>query len=165
MRPEQLADRVGERFPDLVVARGEVTATVDRAEIVDVLTWLRDQPDLRLDWLSDLSCSHWPGREPEIWMAYHLFSLEHRHRLRVKAGLPGGDLRIASVTAVYPTANWQEREVFDMFGVTFDGHPELRRILMPSEWEGHPLRKDHPLGGVATQYKGAHIPPPDERAV
>ena len=100
-----------------------------------------------------------------MWVVYHLRSRQHGHRLRVKVGLLQDDLRIPTVTGIHPTADWQEREVFDMFGVTFDGHPDLRRILMPDEWEGHPLRKDQPLGGVPTQYKGASVPPPDQRGV
>jgi len=160
---EAIATRVRERFDDVLVARGEVTVTVDRDDLVETLTWVRDEAEL--DHLSDVSCTDWPGREPRIWMAYHLASLRGGHRLRVKTGLPSNDLRIASVSALWPTADWQEREVFDLFGVTFDGHPNLTRILMPDGWEGHPLRKDHPLGGVATPYKGATVPPPDERGL
>jgi NADH-quinone oxidoreductase subunit C len=98
-------------------------------------------------------------------MAYHLRSPERNLRVRVKAGLPEDDLRVASAVEVFPAAEWQEREVFDLFGVVFDGHPDLRRVLMPDDWEGHPLRKDHPLGGVPTQYKGATVPPPDQRGL
>ncbi len=165
MSPEQLAHRLRERFPDAFVARGEVTVTVARDELLETLAALRDQEDLRFDWLSDVSSTDWPGRAPRMWMAYHLRSRRLGHRLRVKVGLDADDLRVPSVTALHPTADWQEREVFDMFGVVFDDHPNLRRILMPEEWDGHPLRKDHPLGGVSTQYKGAFVQPPDERGV
>ena len=85
--------------------------------------------------------------------------------MRVKAGLPPDDLRIASISPAFPAADWQEREVFDLFGVAFDGHPDLRRILMPDGWVGHPLRKDEPMGGVPTMFKGATMPPPDERGL
>jgi NADH-quinone oxidoreductase subunit C len=163
--PEELADRLGERFDDVLVARGEVTVTVDRDELVDALTFLLDDDDLRLAFLSDVSCTDWPGREPRIWMAYHLASPDLGHRVRVKVGLPGDDLRIASAARLFQTADWQEREVFDLFGVSFDGHPDLRRIILPDEWEGHPMRKDEPLGGVPTQYKGAFVPPPDQRGL
>jgi NADH-quinone oxidoreductase subunit C len=165
VRADELAGRLRDRFDDVLEARGEVTVTVGRDEIVETLRSLRDDPELRLDFLSDLSCTDWPGREPRIWMAYHLASWEHAHRLRIKVGLPGDDLRVPSAVAVFPAADWQEREVFDFFGVTFDGHPDLRRILMPEDWEGHPLLKDHPLGGVPTMYKGAFVPPPDERGL
>jgi NADH-quinone oxidoreductase subunit C len=165
VRADELAGRLRDHFDDVLEARGEVTITVDRADILETLRTLRDDPDLRMDFLSDVSCTDWPGREPRIWMAYHLASWEHAHRVRVKAGLPGDDLRVASAVGVFPAADWQEREVYDFFGVSFDGHPDLRRILMPEEWEGYPLRKDHPLGGVATMYKGAFVPPPDERGL
>jgi NADH-quinone oxidoreductase subunit C len=163
--PAELAERLGERFEDALVARGEVTVTVGRDEITEVLTLLRDDPQLRLTLLSDLSCTDWPGRDPRIWMAYHLSSPDLGHRVRVKTGLPPDDLRIASVAGLHLTADWQEREVFDLYGVTFEGHPDLRRIILPEEWEGHPMRKDEPLGGVPTQYKGAFVPPPDERGL
>ncbi len=165
MRAEDLEGRLRERFGDALLARGEVTVTVDREALVDALTWLRDEDDLRFTFLSDVSCTDWPGREPRVWMAYHLYSQELGHRVRVKTGLPEGDLRVASLTAELPAADWQEREVYDFFGVTFEGHPDLRRIIMPDDWEGHPLRKDHPLGGVPTQYKGAFVPPPDQRGL
>ena len=165
MSAQSLADRLGRRFDSLVVARGEVTITAPRDRLLDAMIYLRDEPDLSFGWLSDVSCTDWPGRDPRIWMAYHLYSMEHRHRVRVKVGLPPDDLRAPSVSGLHPTADWQEREVYDFFGVTFDGHPNLKRIIMPDDWVGHPLRKDHPLGGVSTQYKGAFIPPPDERGV
>jgi NADH-quinone oxidoreductase subunit C len=160
---EFLADRLRERFPDLVVARDEVTVVVDPEEVVAALGFLRDEPGLQFSWLADMSATDWPDHEPRFWIAYHLFSMELKHRVRVKAGLGPDEPRIASVTGLYPTANWLEREVFDMYGVHFDGHPDLRRILMPDDWDGHPQRKDYPLGGIPVEYKGAQIPPPDER--
>ena len=163
MRPGDLAERLRSRFPDVLVARGEVTVTVDRGEVREALRWLRDE--LGFGFLSDVSCTDWPGRDPRVWMAYHLRSPEGGDRVRVKAGLPEGDLRVASVTEDFPAATWHEREVYDLYGVTFEGHPDLRRILLPEGWEGHPLRKDEPLGGVATQYRGAFVPPPDERGL
>ena len=165
MTPDQLAERLGTRFDDVLVARGEVTVTVERERLLDALIYLRDEPDLLFSFLTDVSCTDWPDREPRIWMAYHLSSPELVHRVRVKAGLPADDLRVPSAASLHPTADWQEREVYDFFGVQFDGHPNLRRILMPDDWEGHPLRKDHALGGVPTQYKGAFVPPPDQRGL
>jgi NADH-quinone oxidoreductase subunit C len=163
--PEDLAARLRGPFADVLVALGEVTVTVDRERLLDALRVLRDEDDLRCTWLSDLSCTDWPGRDPRIWMAYHLRSPERGHRVRVKTGLPEDHLRVASAVPVFPAAEWQEREVYDLFGVRFDGHPDLRRVLMPDDWVGHPLRKDHPLGGVPTQYKGAFVPPPDQRGL
>jgi NADH-quinone oxidoreductase subunit C len=165
VRAEDLAGRLRDRFDDVLVARGEVTVTIDRDTLLDVFAHLRNDARLRFTFLADVSCTDWPGREPRVWMVYHLASPELGHRIRVKAGLPEDDLRIASATALFPTADWQEREVYDLFGVTFDGHPDLTRIIMPDEWVGHPMRKDEPLGGVPTQYKGAFVPPPDEREV
>jgi NADH-quinone oxidoreductase subunit C len=163
--PDELAGRLGKRFDDVLVVRGEVTLTVERDRLLDALIYLRDEPDLRFTFLADVSCADWPGRDPRIWMAYHLLSTERGLRVRVKTGLPQDDLRVPSATPLFPAADWQEREVYDFFGVRFDGHPRLRRILMPDDWEGHPLWKDHSLGGVPTQYKGAFVPPPDERGL
>ncbi len=165
MDVQALAHRLRDRFPDVIVARDEVTVVVDAEEVVAALSWLRDEPDLVLVWLADLSATDWPDREPRFWVAYHLFSFQHGHRVRVKAGLASEEPRIATVTGVFPAANWLEREVFDFYGVVFEGHPDLRRIIMPDDWEGYPLRKDYSLGGVGTQYKGAFIPPVDERSV
>lgn len=165
MQAGEMGGRLRDRFPDALVAREEVTLTVAREGLLETLGWLRDEPDLAFAFVSDVSCTDWPGREPRIWMAYHLYSFEHGHRIRVKVGLPDGDLHVPSVTPMFPAANWHEREVFDLFGVVFEGHPDLRRILLPDDWEGHPLCKDQPLGGVVTRYKGASIPPPDERGL
>jgi NADH-quinone oxidoreductase subunit C len=159
-----LVERLQERFEDVLVARDEATVTIPSSDVLPTLRALRDDPALSFGWLSGVTCTDWPDRDPRFWLAYHLRSLEHGHRVRVKAGLPAETPRVASVTPMFPTANWHEREVFDMFGVTFDGHPDLRRILMPSDWDGHPLRKDYGLGGVNVPFKGAHIPPPDLRS-
>jgi NADH-quinone oxidoreductase subunit C len=163
--PQDLAERLRGPFEDVLLARGEVTVTVAGDRLLDTLRTLRDEDDLRFTFLSDVSCTDWPGRDPRIWMAYHLRSPERDHRVRVKVGLTEADLRVPSAVPVFAAAEWQEREVYDMFGVSFDGHPDLRRVLMPDDWVGHPLRKDHPLGGVPTQYKGAFVPPPDERGL
>jgi NADH-quinone oxidoreductase subunit C len=157
-------DRLLERFPDAVRARGEVTLVVDRRELLDRLRELRDDDELSFDFLSDLTASDWPDREPRFWLAYHLSSSAHRRRVRVKVGLESEDAVAPSVVPLYPTADWFEREVYDFYGIEFDGHPDLRRIIMPDDWEGHPLRKDYGLGGVGTQYKGAFIPPVDTRS-
>ena len=165
MSPQELAARLRDRFEDVLPARGEVTVTVAPDRLLETLRALRDDDELRFTFLADVSCTDWPGRDPRIWMAYHLRSPQRNHRVRVKTGLAEDDLRVASAVEVFPAANWQEREVYDFFGVVFEGHPDLRRILMPDDWVGHPLRKDHPLGGVPTQYKGASVPPPDERGL
>ena len=157
-------DHLLERFPDAVVARDEVTLVVDRRELLGRLRELRDDGELSFDFLSDLTASDWPDREPRFWVAYHLCSTTHRRRVRVKVGLSPEDAVMPSVVSLFATADWFEREVFDFYGIAFDGHPDLRRIIMPDDWEGHPLRKDYGLGGVGTQYKGAFIPPVDTRS-
>ena len=167
MTPDELDERLRQRFDEVLLYRGEVTVTVRPGELLSTLETLKEDEDLSFRFLSDLTATDWPSLDPRFWLAYHLQSLEHHHRARVKVGLSGtpDPPHVASVTRLYPTANWHEREVFDFFGIVFDGHPDLRRIEMPQGWEGHPLRKDEPLAGVNTQYKGAFIPPPDQRGV
>ncbi len=163
MSPADLAARVRERLPDTIVARGEVTAVVDRDELLETLRGLRDDPGLGFDFLASVTATDRPGRTPRYWLSYELASTAHLHRLRLKVGLPEDDARAPSVTSLYPTADWHERETFDLFGIAFDGHPNLRRLLLPEGWDGHPLRKTEELGGVNTRYKGAFIPPVDRR--
>jgi NADH-quinone oxidoreductase subunit C len=148
---------------DVVVVRDEATLLVGREELVAALERLREDPDLSFDFLSSVTATDWPGREPRFWVTYELSSLTHHHRLRVKVGLSERDPRVPSVTSLFPTADWHEREAYDFFGIVFDGHPNLRRILLPDGWEGWPLRKDEALGGVNTRYRGAFIPPVDRR--
>ena len=155
MGPTELAARLAERFPAQAMARDELTVVIDREELLEALAYLSGEADLGFSWLSDLSATDWPGRDPRFLVAYHLYSLEHGHRLRVKVGVPEDDPRLPSVVKRYPAADWMEREVFDMYGVRFDGHPNLVRILMPDDWEGHPLRKDYPVGRVPVQFKAA----------
>jgi NADH-quinone oxidoreductase subunit C len=125
---------------------GDWTIIVPAAQILDVARRLRDAPDAAFDLCSDLTATDWPPRAERFDVVYCLYSTRHRHRVRVKARLADHH-PIASVTSVWPAANWLEREVFDMFGITFSGHPDLRRILMPEDWQGYPQRKDYPLEG------------------
>ena len=125
----------------------------------------RDDPDLSFDFLSCVTATDWPGSDPRFWVAYELRSMAHAPS-RPREGRRSPERRSARPVAsppMFPTANWQEREVFDFFGVVFDGHPDLTRIVLPDDWEGHPLRKDQALGGVDTRYHGAFIPPVDQR--
>jgi NADH-quinone oxidoreductase subunit C len=165
MGPGELVERLRGRFPDAFEFRGEATMTAAPGDLLDSLTYLRTESALSFGFLSDVTATDWPGMNPRFWLAYHLLSMEHAQRLRVKVGLPEDSARVPSVTPMFPTANWLEREVFDFFGVIFEGHPDLRRIEMPEDWVGFPLRKDQPMGGVNTQYKGAFIPPPDQRGL
>jgi NADH-quinone oxidoreductase subunit C len=154
--------RAIERF---VVDRRELTIFVAREHIVSVCRVLRDDPALRFEMCMSVSGVHYPhesGRE--LHAVYHLISVTHGgRRVRLEVTCPETDRHIPSVVAVYPAANWHERETWDLFGIEFDGHPSLTRILMPDDWPGHPQRKDYPLGGIPVEYKGATIPPPDER--
>jgi NADH-quinone oxidoreductase subunit C len=129
-------------------AHGEVTVVVPRASLVEICAFLKTSDGLRFDFLADL-CGVDRGVEedPRFEVNYHLFSTKHYHRLRLKILLAEDDTHVPSVTGVWRTANWHERETFDLFGVVFDNHPDLRRILLPDEWEGYALRKDFPLRG------------------
>ena len=102
---------------------------------------------------------------PRLHVVYHLTSMTYRRRIRLEVAVTAEDPHVPSVTRIYPTADWHEREAFDMFGIVFDGHPDLTRILMPDDWDGHPQRKDYPLGGVPVEYHDATIPPPDTRGL
>jgi len=118
---------------------------VPRDHLLDVARVLRDAPELRFAFLAELTAVDvWP-REPRFEVIYVLVSLEHRRRLRMKVRLQGADAHVATVTGIWPAANWLEREVWDLFGIAFDGHPDPRRLLMPEDWEGFPLRKDSPV--------------------
>ena len=125
---------------------GDWTVLVAPGQILDVARFLRSSPEALFDLCSDLTASDWPPRPERFDVVYCLFSTRHRHRVRVKAKVADNQ-PIASVTSVWPAAGWLEREVFDMFGVQFSGHPDLRRILMPEDWQGYPQRKDYPLEG------------------
>ena len=125
---------------------GDWSLIVAPSRLIEVAQHLRDTPGAAFDFCSDLTASDWPPRAERFDVIYHLYSTTLRHRVRVKARLADG-AAIPSVSGVWPAANWFEREVFDLFGISFDGHPNLRRILMPDEWQGHPQRKDYPLEG------------------
>jgi NADH-quinone oxidoreductase subunit C len=163
VNPADLAERARARFDDVSVARGEVTVFAERGQLVDALAWLEAEPDLRFDFLSSVTATDWPGQEPRFWLSYELRSTEHHHRIRVKVGVPSTEPHAPSITPFLPAADWHEREVWDLYGIAFDGHPDLTRILLPDDWEGHPLRKDEELGGVDTRFHGAFMPPVDRR--
>jgi len=121
------------------------TMYVPREAVGRVAQALATRPELSFDFLADLTAAdHWP-REPRFEVVYVLVSIAHRHRLRMKVRLAGDDAHLATVSGVWPAANWLEREVWDLFGIVFDGHPDPRRLLMPEDWEGSPLRKDYPV--------------------
>lgn len=149
----------------VVIDRGQMTVWVRREHLPVVCQVLRDDPALRFEMCVSVSGVHWPSDAgAELHVAYQLVSLTHgTRRLSLEVTCPDADPHIPSVVPVYPMANWHERETWDFFGVIFDGHPALTRILMPDDWPGHPQRKDYPLGGIPVEYKGASVPAPDER--
>jgi len=184
---DAIAQRVTERFPEVRVqqAFGELTLHVEPDDLVEMVTFCRDDDELSCELLSDLSGVHWPAGEhviarqtsttgwPEyrvsrehgvIEVLYVLRSVSRNHHFRISVGTVDTAPRLPSVTEIYPTADFHEREVYDFFGVEFEGHPDLTRILMPDDWIGHPHRKDYPLGGIDIPYKNdKFIPPPNER--
>ncbi|NJP05089.1 MAG: NADH-quinone oxidoreductase subunit C [Chloroflexaceae bacterium] len=148
---QTVLQRVSSAFPDAVLSsstfRDDLTVQIAADHLVAVTQFLRDDAELRYVLLENLCGVDYLGREPRFEVVYHLFSLAQVHRLCLKVGVPEEHPHVPSVVEVWPTANWQEREAYDMFGIIFDGHPSLERILMPDDWEGHPQRKDVPLGG------------------
>jgi NADH-quinone oxidoreductase subunit C len=155
----------GDAIERAIVHRGELTLFVRRERLADLLKVLRDDPQLRFEMLAAVSGADYPadptGRR--LHAVYHLLSITYRRRLRLEVAVSVEDPHVPSATEIYPTANWHEREAWDLFGIIFDGHPALTRIEMPDDWPGHPQRKDYPLGGVPIEYKGAQVPSPDHR--
>jgi NADH-quinone oxidoreductase subunit C len=127
--------------------RDEISIYVERSLIREACLLLRDDTECPFNYLADVTCVDWFPSEPRFEVVYHLLSIWKKERVRLKVRLDGGSPALDSVTPVWPSANYFEREVFDLFGVRFAGHPYLRRLLMPEDWEGHPLRKDYPVEG------------------
>ena len=168
---DDLADDLERAYPEftdaierVVVDRGELTLHIKRDRLVEVAFKLRDTASLRFEMCLGVSGVHYPeqtGRELHI--VYVLLSLTHNRRVRLEVSVPDSDPHLPSLVEVWGGTNWHERETWDMFGIIFDGHPGLTRILMPDDWPGHPQRKDYPLGGIPIEYKGATVPAPSER--
>ncbi|HID07087.1 MAG TPA: NADH-quinone oxidoreductase subunit C [Armatimonadetes bacterium] len=146
LSPEELEVRLRERLPTAIlgtrIGKNGLEIRVDSEQLVQLCRVLRDDPELRFDFLRCISALDWID-EDEIEVVYHLYSIPRGHYIVLKVRVPRSEPRVPSVTHVWATANWHEREAFDLVGVIFDGHPDLRRILLPPEWEGHPLRKDY----------------------
>jgi NADH-quinone oxidoreductase subunit C len=146
----RLRGRLGARLLDTHEHHGDHTAVITAEGIVDALRFCRDEPDLGFDMLMDLTAVDYlkyPGREdgPRFDVVYHLYSVTHNHRVRLKVPVEQDAPTVPTATALWPIANWLEREVWDMYGIRFDGHPDLRRLLLYEEFVGHPLRKDYPM--------------------
>lgn len=149
-------EAINSAFPDAIqdvqTFRDELTIIVASESIVDVCRYCRDTEGLAYNFLSDVTGIDYLPQAPRFGIAYHLYSMTHNRSLRLKVLLPEDAPEVASVVPVFPAANWSEREIFDLLGVTFTDHPDLRRILMPDGWDGHPLRKDYPLGYETVQF-------------
>ncbi len=149
--------KLQEKFPTSVIEvkefRGEVTVTVKKQDILSICKFLKET--LQYNLLTDVTAVDYLGKDTRFMVVYNLYSIPNKDRLRVKAPVTEGDCTIDSVCSLWNSANWLEREVFDLFGITFTNHPDLRRILMTDDWVGHPLRKDYPLQGPGREpYKG-----------
>lgn len=156
MEPLQIAERLKDKFPEHVSSvkefRGQVSVTVNKDMIIPICSYLHDDPEMAFDYLQDLCGADYPKRKgARLEVVYHLYSIKHRHMIRLKAPVSEVDCSIESVMPIWVGANWHERECYDLFGIAFRGHPDLRRILMPEDWEGHPLRKDYPVTGPAPE--------------
>jgi len=159
MEPLEIAEKIKGIFPEEVLAvsefRGQVSVTLRKNRIRDIARFLHDDPDLYFDYLIDVCGVDYLGKKGKRFeVVYQLYSIRHRHALRLKAEVSEDDPTIDSVMPVWVGANWHERETFDLFGIRFKGHPDLRRILLPEDWEGHPLRKDYPVQGPAKEWRG-----------
>ncbi|HEX8561090.1 MAG TPA: NADH-quinone oxidoreductase subunit C [Pyrinomonadaceae bacterium] len=156
-----LVKRLRERFGDAVEGAftfvGQLSVHVRADAVVEVCRRLRDDPETPFNYLSDLTCVHRPEREDAPYeVVYNLYSVSQNTRVRLKVA--AGEEGVETVTAVWPAANWMEREVFDLFGLTFRNHPDLRRLLLPADWDGHPLRKDYPLEFMENRWTSRHLP-------
>lgn len=154
---KRLRERFGESIEGAFTFLNQLSIHVKADSIVEVCKALRDDAETPFDYLSDLTCVHWPDRdETPFEVVYNLYSISKNERVRLKAA--AGEAGLDSVTNVWPTANWMEREAYDLFGVAFNNHPDLRRLLLPKDWDGHPLRKDYPLEFMENEWTTRHLP-------
>ncbi|MDE3109671.1 MAG: NADH-quinone oxidoreductase subunit C [Acidobacteriota bacterium] len=144
---QKLREREPQTIAEVIESRGETTVVMARRDLIRVCQFLAQDQSLAFTFLSDISAVDRFPIEPRFEINYHLLSMQRRERVRIKVRVAGSDAVLPSVTGIWPTANWHEREIFDLFGIRFEGHPDLTRILMPDDWEGHPLRKDYPVEG------------------
>ena len=166
---DDLADQLERAYPEfndaiekVIVDRGELTLHIKREKLIEVAKVLRDK--LLFEVCLGVSGVHYPeDKGRELHAVYPLLSMTNNRRIRLEVSVPDLDAHIPSLVEVWAGNNWHERETYDMFGIIFDGHPALTRILMPDDWPGHPQRKDYPLGGIPVEYIGATVPAPDER--
>ncbi len=154
MEPLQIAEKIKEAFPeeiaDVSQFRDQVSVHLRKDRILDICRYLHDAPEMDFDYLVDLCGVDYLGKKtPRFEVVYHLYSMAQKHFIRLRAQVPEEDPAVSSVVAVWKGADWHERECFDMMGIRFEGHPDLRRILLPEDWVGYPLRKDYPVQGYS----------------
>jgi NADH-quinone oxidoreductase subunit C len=153
---KKLKSQFGDAIGEAVEFIGQLSVTVNRERIVEICDFLKSDSETSFDYLSDLTCVHYPERrEAPFEIVYNLFSISKNERVRLKVRTSES---VESVTSVWPAANWLEREVFDLFGIRFNNHPDLRRLLLPPDWEGYPLRKDYPLEFIENAWTERHLP-------
>jgi NADH-quinone oxidoreductase subunit C len=154
---KSLKESFGEAIAEATEFLGQLSVRVARDQLTGVCFALRDDAKTPFDYLSDLTCVHYPdNKEAPFEVVYNLYSIPKNERIRLKVATQSDG--VESVTSIWPSADWLEREVYDLFGVTFRNHPDLRRILLPPDWEGHPLRKDYPLEFIENRWTEAHLP-------
>jgi NADH-quinone oxidoreductase subunit C len=161
---DELVDALQAAYPDfdaavskIAVDRGELTLHIRREHLLGIAAALRNGAALRFELCSSVSGVDYLGLDPErLHSVYHLTSMTYRRRVRLEVAVPAEDPHVPSLTALYPTADWQERETYDLFGIVFNDHPDLTRILMPDDWVGHPLRRDYPVGGETVEFSQEH---------
>jgi NADH-quinone oxidoreductase subunit C len=155
---KKLKSQFGEAVIDAVEFLGQVSIRVESGNIVEICAFLRTDEDTPFNYLSDLTCVHYPmNKEAPLEIVYNLLSIKRNERVRLKVGTTEKG-SVPSVTSVWPSANWMEREVYDLFGVAFSNHPDLRRILLPPDWVGHPMRKDYALEFIENEWTEKHLP-------
>ncbi len=159
MEPLEIANKIKEKFPEEVLDvrefRGQASVTLKKGRIIEICRYLHDDPNLDFDYPVDLCGVDYLGKkENRFEVVYHLYSMRRRHMIRIKAEVSEKDPVIDSVMPVWVGVNWHERECYDMYGIKFKGHPDLRRILLPEDWEGYPLRKDYPVKGPEKEWHG-----------
>ena len=154
---KRLREKCGDAVNEATEFLGQLSVRVERSRVLEVCNALRADAETPFDYLSDLTCVHWPdNREAPLEVIYNLYSIAKNERVRLKVATNGAG--VESVTSIWPAAEWPEREVYDLFGVVFHNHPDLRRILLPPDWDGHPLRKDYPLEFIENAWTERHLP-------
>ena len=149
---ELIVDKLQKKFPESFISSdvymGDLSVQIDKKDIVKVCSFLKEDSELEFFFCEDVTAIDWSKRKNRFTIVYHIFSFKHNFRLRIKADVDESDCAIDTVSSVWKTANWEEREVYDMFGISFNNHPDLRRMYMPEDFEHHPLKKDFPLMGI-----------------